>query len=279
MWVDMPGFTLGAGEVDALISGGLPLAALHEIHSAEALINEQGTRREDGHCAAGFALMLALRARSAADLEARPVLWVREEARIRRGGHIYAPGLVELGVDPGGVLFVDAPDPLASLRSAVEGARSDAMAAVIVEIAGNPRILDLTATRRLAVAAAASATPVLLVRVGARMVPSAAYSRWRIAPAPSQALAAQAPGHPVFAATLTRHRRGIPEFTRYLEWDRDRQCFALQNSPAVERAGAGTANPGAGAALAAVRKDFGRKDFGRKGSGGKVGFAGERRAA
>jgi protein ImuA len=83
---------------------------------------------------------------------------------------------------------------------------------VIGEIWGDPRMLDFTATRRLAVAAERSGTPCWLVRLGGIANLSGARMRWRIASAPSlpNALDPRAPGTPAWDADLFRARGFAP---------------------------------------------------------------------
>src|SRR3546814_11674827 len=80
--------------------------------------------------------------------------------------------------------------------------------------------LDLTASRRLALAAEKSGTTLLLLRTGADPVPSAAQTRWSVASAPSRAFAANAPGTPTFDITLLRQRSGPSGTSWRLEWNR-----------------------------------------------------------
>lgn len=204
-------FSLGAAAPDEALGGGLPRAALHEVFSAGSA---------DAPAAAGFGLALALRA--AGD---RPIVWIRQEFVDIETGGLYAPGLVAFGLDPDRLILVSAPDPQAALRAAGEAARCPALGAVLIELFGAPKILDLTASRRLALAAAASSLALFAIRVAGEPTPSAAMTRWRVTGAASAALAANAPGHPTFAATLLRHRAGPAGRTWFLEWNRDRHVF------------------------------------------------------
>jgi len=170
----------------------------------------------DGACLAVLAMMLG-------EAPGKGVrLWVRHEAQARETGAPFAAGIAELGLAPERLPLVLARDAASVLQAALEGARCAALEAVIAEIWGEATTLDLTATRRLALGGEASGAQVFLLRVGARLLnPTAAYTRWRVTPAPSRALAARAPGAPAFLARLERHRGGWPEQTFYLEWDRD----------------------------------------------------------
>jgi protein ImuA len=93
-----------------------------------------------------------------------------------------------------------------------EGLRCAALSCVIGELWGDPRALDFTATRRLAVASERSAVPCWLVRLGGTANLSGARMRWRIASAPSLAnpLDPKAPGPPVWDAELFRARGASP---------------------------------------------------------------------
>lgn len=241
-------FTLGVDRIDAALRGnaginGLPRAALHELHAAD---------KSDRTSAAAMALLFAQRCRTL-EPDTRPILWISESGEARRQGRLYPPGLAELGVDPSTLIHVDAPDSIAVLRAAADGVRSPAIGAVIVELSGKkPRGLDLTATRRLSLSSQKSGVLSLLLRSGSdadNPLPTAAFSRWQVAAAPSIALAGNAPGHCTFDITLLRHRSGLYGLSARLEWNRDDQVFREQQSS--ERA----PDTGAVPALAAVRTD------------------------
>ena len=241
-------FSFGAERIDAALRGnagadGLPCAALHELHAAD---------KSDRTCTAAMALLLAQRCRTL-EADNRPILWLSESGEARRQGRLYPPGLAELGVDPSTIIHVDAPDSVAVLRAAADGVRSPAMAAVIVELSGKkPKGLDLTATRRLSLSSQKSGVLSLLLRSGSdadNPLPTAAFSRWQVAAAPSIALAGNAPGHSAFDITLLRHRSGLYGLSARLEWNSDDQIFREQ--PNEESA----PQPRAVPALAAVRTD------------------------
>jgi len=214
-------FNFGAAAVDDILNGGLPMTALHELHAME---------HNDLACATACALLLAMRAR----VGDCPVLWISESGETRQYGCLYPPGLAELGIDPNALLPVDVPDSVAALRCAVDGAHSTSMGAVILHLAGKcPTGLNLTATRRLSLAAQKSSVPVFLLRCNATPMASAAYSRWAVEGAPSASLTANAPGYPAFALTLIKHRGGVAEFNIILEWNRDLCAFQEQRRAAT----------------------------------------------
>ena len=198
---------------------------LHEFYAAG---------KSDAAACNGLAfLMLHLRQRE----DTRPAVWLRETGAARSLGHPYGPGLVELtgAVSlPQRITLIALPDPAAVLRAALDCARDGSLSAVLIELAGRQPLLDLTSSRRFALAAAASDTMILIARGPARPVPSAAHTRWQIAAAPSAALAAKASGAPAFALDLLRRRGGRDGLRFILEWNRDTTSFRLRNGPAAD---------------------------------------------
>src|SRR3546814_11108100 len=79
-------------------------------------------------------------------------IWLREERVERQAGGLYAPGLREIGIDPARLILGLLPDPLAVLRAAADVVRCPEAGVAVVELWRNPRQLDLTASRRLALA-------------------------------------------------------------------------------------------------------------------------------
>jgi protein ImuA len=234
---------LGAARLDRTLNGGLRADGLHEFHAAEPA---------DAIAALGFALLVA-RLRGA--LDGRPLVWARQDAAL---GVPYGPGLVELGLDPDTVTLLVLPDGKALLRAGLDCVRDGGAAAVLIELRGGQPLLDLTATRRLALAGAQSATMVLVARSAATPVPSAAHSRWRVAAARSPPLPAEAPGYPAFALTLLRHRGGREGLQITLEWNRDTIAFR-EPAAVCERAALSGAVPAvaAGGTLDPVRRRAG----------------------
>lgn len=241
-------FSFGVDRIDTALRGnagvdGLPRAALHELHAAS---------KDDRTSTAAMALLMAQRCQILGQ-DGRPILWISESGEARRQGRLYPPGLAELGIDPDSIIHVDAPDSIAALRAAADGVRSSAMAAVIIELAGKkPKGLDMTATRRLSLSAQKSGVLGLVLRSGSdpdNPLPTAAFSRWSVAAAPSLALEANAPGHSAFDITLLRHRSGLYGLSARLEWNRDEQIFREQPE------NKGAPDTGAVPALAAVRAD------------------------
>src|SRR5882724_76050 len=171
---------LGHAGADATLQGGLALAAVHEVFS-------------EGHqsaAATGFIAGLAGRL-----TPRRPLVWVRQDFSEIESGALSMSGLCELGLDPRLVVTVRATDTDAALRTAADALACDALGAVVLEVWGETRQLDLVASRKLTLAAAASGVTALLLRMAAEPRPSTAETRWivRAAHSPPAAAAWGAP--------------------------------------------------------------------------------------
>jgi protein ImuA len=136
----------------------------------------------------------------------KPLLWVQERMAILEGGRVHPPGLPSQDL-----IHVETRDSKDALWAMEEGVRCASLSAVVGEIWGDPKALDFTATRRLAVASERSGTPCWLVRLSGAANLSGARMRWRIASAPSllNDLDPKAPGLLAWDAELFR-ARGMP---------------------------------------------------------------------
>jgi protein ImuA len=175
---------------------------------------DEGARHAEVFAAAGegsgAALALALALDAAVVGEERPFLWVQDAAALRLGGRPYHPGL------PAALRYrlihVAAKSPEDALFALEEGLRCRDLAFVLGEVAGNPRALDFTASRRLSLAAEKHGTPLWLVRLDARRDLSSARMRWQAGAAPSAPPRwnGEAPGTPAWQAELFRARNHPP---------------------------------------------------------------------
>lgn len=200
---------------DVSLAGiGLTRRALHELHAAGSA---------EASAALGCALVLLQ-----AFAGGRPMLWVWHEALEREIGRPFLPGLADLGPGTQPPVLVRVRRTGEALQAGLEGARSPAAGAVLISLWGPARELDLTASRRLALAARASGTTVLLLQTRAAAAPSAAETRWQVAPAASRALAAAAPGPPAFHLRLLRHRAGLQQPECCVDWNRDDVSLTLR---------------------------------------------------
>jgi protein ImuA len=195
---------LGHANADAALRGGIARGALHEVFVGDA-------------SAAGFALGLAQRVRAK-----KKLLWIRQDFSALEHAEISPTGLAELGIDPSCVLLLRAAHAEDALRASADALSCPALGAAIVEIPGNPKVLDLVASRRLVLGAQAKGVTVILLRPSAEAEPSAAETRWLIRSAPSAE--SDDWGTPRFDAELTRNRQG--ETGRWvMEWSCDDGVF------------------------------------------------------
>jgi hypothetical protein len=103
---------------------------------------------------------------------------VRQDFAEVESGALSMSGLIELGLDPRCLVTVRAADVESALRSTADALACDALGAVVLEVFGDPRQLDLVASRKLTLAAQASGVTALLLRLGAAPAASTAETRW-----------------------------------------------------------------------------------------------------
>jgi protein ImuA len=166
--------------LDPLLNGGLARGALHEILAASP-----------GDVAAAAGFVLALASRFAADSQA-PILWISEDFATRENGALYGPGLALYGLDPDRLVLIHTADAKDALWGLEEALKCRAPAVVVGEIWTLAKTYDLTASRRLVLAAQKSGTPCLLFASGlsghADALSSSAETRFEIRAGPSPQL-------------------------------------------------------------------------------------------
>jgi protein ImuA len=208
---------LGHPAADACLKGGIERGALHEIFPPAP---------GDEAAAAGFAVALSARAAGK-----KRVLWLAPDFAALEQGEISALGLLELGLDPTRFLLLRAPDPVSVLRAAADALTARALGALVMEIPGTPKILDLAASRRLVLAANETGVTAFLLRCSAEPEPSAAETRWLVRAARSDRNNENW-GNPLFDTELVRHRHGRTG-QWVMEWNSDDQLFRAADSGAV----------------------------------------------
>jgi protein ImuA len=169
-------------------------------------LKEQPTKNEifcrlDDAAGVGFALALA--AQSGAG---KPWLWVQDKQSRRRSGMPHIHGLPQSIRN--NLHYIAAQTCEDALFAMEEGLRCAGLSFVIGELAGDPKALGFTASRRLAVASEAHGVPLYLLRGDASRQLSAARMRWDVAAAPSSPHRwdNRAPGAPQAQAELFRTR-------------------------------------------------------------------------
>ncbi len=188
-----PCLPFGIASVDRrLAGGGLATGCLHEVAGASPALG----------CDAAATLFIA----GIAARLGKQVLW----ALARRD--LFAPGLALAGLAPDRVLYAECGTDEDVLAVMEEGLRHGSLGAVVGEIGR----AAMASTRRLQLAAEAHGTTALMLRrwrkgaddpLGA---PSAAVTRWRLAPAPSTPLPTAGIGRARWHVDLVRQRGGDP---------------------------------------------------------------------
>jgi protein ImuA len=224
--------SLGLPDLDfSLPGGGLKLAALHEVIA----VSPDGFSGFSGISGAstGFAAFLLKRCLSQAPGLA---LWCRRPAG-RFDPQPYGPGLAQW-LDPTRLLLVEARQQTDVLWAMEEGLRCKGVAAVLGEIAG----ADLTATRRLLLAAESGGAMAILLRPAGTTTSSAALTRWQVCAAPGQST----PGlrdiaQPRWQVELGRARgliAGDRQSRWLMEWNDETGDLALAASSVDRSSGA-----------------------------------------
>ena len=190
----------------------------------------------DMAAACGFVLALAVRLAGFGGPSPRTLIWIIEDFAAAEFGAPYGPGLAWLGVPPEHLLIVRVPRGQEALW-ALETALKTRGTLVIGELWAQHRLYDLTASRRLALAARASGSPGLILHGRAGGAPaSAAATRLEIAGLPSVPEASAArrlplPGPPAWAVRVAKARAGPqasahdPERRHLIVWNKAKGCF------------------------------------------------------
>lgn len=170
----------------------------------------------DGVAAFGFAM-----AWLSTGVAEGPTLIVSPEIVSGENGALYPPGAAQFGLDPTRVLHVRT-RTLKEALWASEQALGLPQARALCLVPHDAR-LTLTATRRLHLAAEKNDARCVLLRFDPPS-PSAAWTRWRVAAAPSRG-ANRELGRPCFAVSLTRQRSGRSGQQWLLEWNAHEHAF------------------------------------------------------
>ena len=202
---------LGAEAIDAALGGGLAFGSLHELAPAAPL-----------HLGAamGFALTLAARADTR-----KHILWIQPDFAGTEAGMLYGPGLTALGLPMERVLLLRVARPVDVLWAMEEGLKSRVLSAVVAELTDEGAAADLTATRRLVLAARDGGGLGFLLRHRISPEPSAAATRWQIAAARSEPDAFGGLGRTAFTLSLLKNRRG-PLGSWTIKWDHHERVFS-----------------------------------------------------
>ena len=178
---------LGVAIADCLPGSALPLGAVHEFTS-------QGYEEAAATIAFSLAVLSNLP-------RSGTIVWVARD-------HVqYAPGFAAFGIDPQRIIFARPQKDAEALWVMEEALRCKGIAAV----AGECALADLTATRRLQLAAEDSGVTGLLLRPFCRQPGSSScVTRWQVKPAPSLPGGLPGLGLPRWQVELLKARGGKP---------------------------------------------------------------------
>ena len=205
---------LGVPALDEALQGGLACGALHEVCPASEL-----------QLGATFGFGLAIAALAATG--GRQVLYIQTDYAALAAGAPYGLGLDDLGLAMDRLMILRVAHPLDALWAFEEALKCPALAAVLAELPEAGASADLTATRRLALAAQAGGGLGLLLRHRPCPLPSAAMTRWQVAAAPSRPDRFGGLGGTSFDLSLQRNRRG--RCGRWITgWNHDERTFVPQ---------------------------------------------------
>jgi protein ImuA len=214
--------SLGLTAVDQALGGVLRPGTLHEI-APDGI----------GSLGAAHGFMAGLLCRTCASRPAvnAHLLYIQQWFSANETGELYAPGLSHLGLHPRRLtlLRVRAVDDV--LWAMEEALKCRSLVAVVAEMGPSSRPLDLTASRRLVLAAEAGGTLGLMMLPRPSPSPSAATTRWVIKAMPNlrspsdRASSGGRLDQPTFQATLTRNRAGLTG-TWPLTWSARDAAFA-----------------------------------------------------
>jgi protein ImuA len=186
---------LGVPALDAALQGGLAFGALHELVPPGEL-----------QLGAAFGFGLAVAALAAKD--GRQVLCIATDYAGLEAGSPYGLGLDHLGLAMERLLILRVAHPRDALWGFEEALKCPALGAVLAELPEAGVSADLIATRRLSLAAQAGGGLGLLLRHRPYPLPSAALTRWQVAPALSEPDRFGGLGGTRFDLALQRNRRG-----------------------------------------------------------------------
>src|SRR5215470_4159079 len=223
--------SFGVASLDQALAGGLACGALHEIGPAAPL--QVGA-------ATGFAMALAARALGGHG----QAVWIQTDFTITETGALYGVGLDLMGLSMERLVTLRVPRPCDALWAMEEVLKCRAVSVVVAEFASEEA--DLTATRRLALAARAGDGLGLILHPNVvpdgkplcgqpSCHPTAATTRWEVASARGERDRFGGLGPTTFALSLVKNRRGRTGQWR-LSWDHHACAFATSLSLPVASA-------------------------------------------
>jgi protein ImuA len=197
----------GIPALDSTLGGGLSHRALHEVYPAAPI---------HFGAASGLALSLAV-------LAGKATLWIQSDFAGRETGFPYGPGLDLFGLGCERLLILRVPRAIDALFAMEEALKCRALGGIVTALTDDGSA-DLTATRRLSLAARDGSTLGLLLRHCAPLATSAAATRFEVAAAPSRGDGFGGLGITTFLLSLVKNRRG-PCGRWTISWDHHDHVF------------------------------------------------------
>lgn len=214
----------GVPEMDEALGGGFARATIHELLPKSV---------QDLGAAAGFAFGLAARAHE----QGGHTLYIQHDFTSAETGRPYLPGLRLSGFDTSSLIYLHVPRAEDVLWAMNEALKCRGFSSVIAEFPAHTRILDLTATRRLTLAAQEGLGLGIILRHAAVIEPNAATTRWFVSSAASRSDQFGGIGAPNFHLDLVKNRFGNSGQWQ-VEWHAHDRKFELATTPLTSRSGA-----------------------------------------
>jgi protein ImuA len=201
----------GVASLDRALAGGLAPAALHEV--TPAAMTDLGS-------AIGFALALAARAHR----PGRRVIWITTDFAALEAGGTYGLGCDLFGLAARDLLVVRVARASDALWAFEEALKCRALSCAVAELPNDAPAADLTATRRLTLAAREGGGFGFLLRHRASALTSAAETRWRVSAHAATPDRFGGLGATSFSLTLHKNRRG-PTGRWPIAWNHHERAF------------------------------------------------------
>lgn len=225
---------MAQGDVFPALGGGL----VQEIFADQL---------RDGGASLGFAIA---QARGLVTPRRPAIFYLQMGDDAQKLGVPYGPGLSWAGLDAAQLIIVRAADMTEFLWAAEEVVSCRAVAGLVADIRGEPKLLNFTASRRLSLRAANSNVSLFLLRYGHGRASSAGHLRWHVQPSGSgrQPFDDRAPGPARWLLRLEKGRIAGNRTEWLLEWTKN--GFAVIPQPkSSRRQPSGASFPGSAPAV------------------------------
>ncbi|RKE79888.1 protein ImuA [Rhizobium sp. AG855] len=199
-----------------------------ELLMSGLMVELRGERLQQAGTTTGFALALAIMGGDqAAKGGSKRLLFIADPDVVREAGLVYAPGLVDFGLDPAELVHALPRRIEDALWLAEAALVSRAFSSVVLEVHGNPKKFGLTESRRLSLKARGTGGRLFVLRQAGEEEASSASLRLSVQTAPAAArilangtLLGGSIGFPAFRILAEKSR--FPGQTELiLEWNPD----------------------------------------------------------